>query len=73
MMMEIMSAMFVWVDRWIDGWMNGSLDGWIDGWMNGSLDGWMDRWMDACMDCCDHRTVCSVHFYLYYIAHKSVI
>ena len=33
------------MDKWIDGLMNGWMDGLMDRWMYGWMDGWVDRHM----------------------------
>ena len=35
-----------WMDRRMDGQIDGWTDGWINRWMDGQTDGWTDRWMD---------------------------
>ncbi|KAL3987847.1 F-box and leucine-rich repeat protein 13 [Sarotherodon galilaeus] len=38
------------MDGWRNGWMDGRMDGWTDGWMDRWMDGWMDGWTDGWMD-----------------------
>jgi len=35
-----------WIDRWIAGQIDGWRDRWIDRWIAGQIDGWRDRWID---------------------------
>ena len=37
------------LERWIDGWRDGRMDGWEDGWMGERMDGWADGWMEGWM------------------------
>lgn len=37
-------------DIWINGWMNGYVEGWVGGWMDGQMDRWVDGWMHTQMD-----------------------
>lgn len=39
-----------WLEKWMDGQMNGWTDKWMDGRINGWRNGWMDKWMDGQMD-----------------------
>ena len=60
------------MDRRIDGWMNGCMDGWMHGWMGGwmdgvmygQMDGWMDGWMYGSMEvwigpCIQNSNLCT--------------
>ena len=42
--------MDVWINRWMCGQMDRSVDGYANVWMADWIDGVIDMWIDVCMD-----------------------